>query len=78
MIKLDKKEYKLKLIDMDTEAEILDRITKEGETPLPSTMLWVVRNTVDIEEKDISELGWVNIGKLAVKVLEILNTGKKK
>ena len=78
MIKLDKKEYKLKLIDMDTEAEILDRITKEGETPLPSTMLWVVRNTVDIEEKDISELGWVNLGKLAVKVLETLNAGKKK
>ena len=78
MIKLDKKEYKLKLIDMDMEAEILDRITKEGATPLPSTMLWVLRNTVDIEEKDISELGWVNIGKIAVMVLETLNTGKKK
>ena len=39
-------------IDIDTQFEVLDKITKEGEKPMPSTMLYVVRNTVEISEED--------------------------
>ena len=78
MAKKVKKEYKSKVIDIDLQFEILDRLTDEGEKPKPSTMLWVVRQTMDISEEELNEIGAIGIGQLAGEVLQTLTDGKKK
>ena len=78
MAKKVKKEYKSKVIDIDLQFEILDRLTDEGENPKPSTMLWVVRQTMDISEEELNEIGAIGIGQLAGEVLQTLTDGKKK
>ena len=39
-----KKNFKTKMIDIDLQYQMLDKLTLEGDKPLPSTMLWVVKN----------------------------------
>ena len=71
MAKKVKKEYKSKVIDIDLQFEILDRLTDEGEKPKPSTMLWVVRQTMDISEEELNEIGAIGIGQLAGEVYKL-------
>ena len=58
MIKVDKKEYKTKPIDLDLRFEVLTRVTKDGERVMPNTLLWIVRNTVDIADEELNDMGY--------------------
>tara|TARA_R100001443_G_scaffold115793_2_gene134391 strand:- start:1713 stop:1937 length:225 start_codon:yes stop_codon:yes gene_type:complete len=73
-----KKNFKTKMIDIDLQYQMLDKLTLEGDKPLPSTMLWVVKNCFEITDEEISEIGALAIADLATKVLNDISQGKKK
>ena len=78
MIKVDKKEYKTKPIDLDLRFEVLTRVTKDGERVMPNTLLWIVRNTVDIADEELNDMSAVDISMLGNQVVVSLMEGKKK
>ena len=78
MIKVDKKEYKTKPIDLDLRFEVLTRVTKDGERVMPNTLLWIVRNTVDIADSELNDMSALDISLLGNQVVVTLMEGKKK
>ena len=78
MIKVDKKEYKTKPIDLDLRFEVLTRVTKDGDRVMPNTLLWIVRNTVDIADSELNDMSAVDISLLGNQVVVTLMEGKKK
>ena len=78
MIKVDKKEYKTKPIDLDLRFEVLTRVTKDGDRVMPNTLLWIVRNTVDIADSELNDMSAIDISLLGNQVVVTLMEGKKK
>ena len=78
MIKVDKKEYKTKPIDLDLRFEVLTRVTKDGDRVMPNTLLWIVRNTVDIADEELNDMSAIDISLLGNQVVVTLMEGKKK
>ena len=78
MIKVDKKEYKTKPIDLHLRFEVLTRVTKDGERVMPNTLLWIVRNTVAIADEELNDMSAVDISMLGNQVVVSLMEGKKK
>ena len=78
MIKVDKKEYKTKPIDLDLRFEVLTRVTKDGDRVMPNTLLLIVLNTVDIADSELNYMSALDISLLGNQVVLTLMEGKKK
>ena len=45
---------------------------------MPNTLLWIVRNTVDIADEELNDMSAVDISMLGNQVVVSLMEGKKK
>ncbi len=78
MLKLKNKEYKFKDIDLDTRFDILTKATQDGDKILPSTLLWIMRQAVDITDDEMQYLDAGDVATLGNQVVISLLQGKKK
>tara|TARA_R100001594_G_scaffold139263_1_gene183531 strand:+ start:160 stop:396 length:237 start_codon:yes stop_codon:yes gene_type:complete len=78
LLKLKNKEYKFKDIDLDTRFDILTKATQDGDKILPSTLLWIMRQAVDITDDEMQYLDAGDIATLGNQVVMSLLQGKKK
>ena len=78
MLKLKNKEYKFKDIDLDTRFDILTKATQDGDKILPSTLLWIMRQAVDITDDEMQYLDAGDVATLGNQVVMSLLQGKKK
>ena len=78
MLKLKNKEYKFKDIDLDTRFDILTKATQDGDKILPSTLLWIMRQAVDITDDEMQYLDAGDVATLGNQVVMSLLKGKKK
>tara|TARA_X000001388_G_scaffold61710_1_gene47355 strand:+ start:6418 stop:6654 length:237 start_codon:yes stop_codon:yes gene_type:complete len=78
LLKLKNKEYKFKDIDLDTRFDILTKATQDGDKILPSTLLWIMRQAVDITDDEMQYLDAGDVATLGNQVVISLLQGKKK
>tara|TARA_R100000152_G_C6756031_1_gene179808 strand:- start:775 stop:1023 length:249 start_codon:yes stop_codon:yes gene_type:complete len=77
-ITYNKKDYTLKQINVDKRFEILDLIAGEGDSPRPSVLLTILRNSVELADEQIEQMSALEIGELTGEVVKYLTEGKKK
>ena len=78
MLKIGKKEYKFKLIDLDTRFDILTKATEDGDKIKPNTLLWILRQAVEITDTEIEHMDAQDVAVLGNEVVLKLLQGKKK
>ena len=78
MIKIGKKEYKYKNINIDTRFDILTRAIEDGDPIKPNTCLWITKQTIEIDENELDYLSAQEVATIGNKIVVKLLEGKKK
>ena len=78
VVKVKKKEYQVKDIDMDLRCVVVDEALKAVSEPNLTSYVKVIRSATDVSDDEMLEMTTNDIFELGQKVVGVFTQGKKK